>query len=101
MLQAIVGIVDGKLSPNEIASNSRIHLEDGVLRIEGNIFDTGFIKQLEQRLNISVVSFSPMHFYFGGLHVVGYEEKANSEKIIFGAGDLRRSGIFLQTQRQQ
>lgn len=87
ILQSVVQLVDRALSPQDAVDCPRIHVEDGLLSIEGGV-DESVLAALVGRFARHCV-FKDRNFFFGGVHNVSVDGGAFD-----GAGDPRRAGVF-------
>ena len=109
VLQGIIGLVDGKLDPSELANLSRIHLDGSTIQVElpSAVKETHAWSQedYEGFFNRSVVLYPTQHFYFGGMHITGVHspvDSTNSSCIRFtGGADPRRFGSVLYAERHE
>ena len=86
MLQVIFNLLDFGMGVDEAVNAPRIHLEQGVLSIEGG-FDTGVIEALSGSCRQQDV-WDSINLFFGGVHTV-----LNDGNRFYGAGDPRRGGV--------
>jgi len=90
ILQVVSNMIDYGLPLDQAVKQARIHIERGVLNIENDVPST-VVADLESRY-ARVQHWPESSFYFGGVHVVGYDA---ARHLFFGAGDPRRGGIAL------
>lgn len=86
MLQVIFNLLDFGMGVDEAVNAPRIHLEQGVLSIEGG-FDTRVIEALSDSCRQQDV-WDSINLFFGGVHTV-----LNDGNRFYGAGDPRRGGV--------
>ncbi|RLB66195.1 MAG: gamma-glutamyltransferase [Deltaproteobacteria bacterium] len=90
LLQVLVKLIDFGLSGDQAVNSSRIHMEDGLLSIEG-----GFAPQTVAALReafTEVELWPERNLFFGGAHVVIHDRQRGEFE---GAGDERRGGVAL------
>ena len=85
ILQTIIGVVDRGMSVRAAVEAPRVHFEDGVVFAEPGI-DAG-----ELAGDASIVRFSALNLFFGGVQAV-----LRSDGRITGAGDPRRGGVAVR-----
>ncbi len=92
VVQAVTGLVDLGLPPEDVVAAPRIHYEDGVLNAEahGRPGNGAFLHHLGAR---RVVLFPGPDLFFGGVHLV----HRTPDGALHGAGDPRRGGTFRGT----
>jgi gamma-glutamyltranspeptidase/glutathione hydrolase len=83
VLQALINIIDYKMSIEKAIESYRVHYEDGTVHIEPGMNDT-LLQQLRKHYEINAWSSKDM--YFGGVHCAG--------GTMDGWGDSRRGGNF-------
>jgi len=91
ILQVLSNMIDYGLPLDQAVKQARIHIEQGVLNIETDVPST-VVEALESRYS-QVQHWPESSFYFGGVHVVRYDDARQS---FMGAGDPRRGGIALR-----
>jgi gamma-glutamyltranspeptidase/glutathione hydrolase len=88
VLQVVTNLVALEMPLEEAVAAPRVHVEDGLLSIEG-----GFSPAEERVLGTSglrVDHWSDRNFFFGGVHVVRQQRESLS-----AVGDPRRGGVGL------
>ncbi|MGH2995780.1 MAG: gamma-glutamyltransferase [Gaiellaceae bacterium] len=86
ILQIVINVVDGGMDVREAIEAPRVHLEDGVLQLEGGI-DPAVADELEAA-GYKVRRWEGRNLYFGGASAVAFREDGGLE----AAGDPRRGG---------
>jgi gamma-glutamyltranspeptidase / glutathione hydrolase len=86
ILQTVVNVLDHGLSVNEAQEAPRVHLEEGVLQLEGGIAPEA--ADALEAWGYPVARWEGRNLYFGGVSAVGVREDGTLE----AAGDPRRSG---------
>jgi gamma-glutamyltranspeptidase/glutathione hydrolase len=86
ILQIVLNVVDRGMDLREAIEAPRIHLEDGVLQLEGGI-PPAVADELEAA-GYDVGRWEERNLYFGGASVVAFREDGGLE----AAGDPRRGG---------
>ncbi len=86
ILQIVVNVIDHGLTVEEAIEAPRVHLEDGVLQLEGGI-DSETVDRLE-KAGYPVNRWAGRNLYFGGSAAVAIHDGAGLE----AAGDPRRGG---------
>ena len=89
LLQGIVHLVDWGSSLADAVTHSRIHLEDGICRVEEPGMDPAALNHLQQHVG-ELTRYDQPHMYFGGLHAVALRPDGTFD----GAGDPRRGGSY-------
>jgi gamma-glutamyltranspeptidase/glutathione hydrolase len=90
LLQVLVKLIDFGLSSDQAVNASRIHMEDGLLSIEGG-FAPDRVAALTEAFS-EVEAWPERNLFFGGAHVVVYDREQGTFE---GAGDGRRGGVAL------
>jgi gamma-glutamyltranspeptidase/glutathione hydrolase len=91
ILQVISNIIDFRMHVDVAVNSPRIHWENNVFNIEPG-FSEEVIKQILSSTH-QLVRWNKKNMFFGGVHTV----LENSEGLIEGAGDQRRSGAISTT----
>jgi gamma-glutamyltranspeptidase / glutathione hydrolase len=90
ILQVVSNLIDWKMPLESAISTPRCHWEDDLFNIEFGV-SRSTIDCLEETGELTLNNWQTQNMFFGGVHTV---MKAPLGQII-GAGDRRRSGVFL------
>jgi gamma-glutamyltranspeptidase / glutathione hydrolase len=86
ILQIVVNVIDRGMSVREAIDAPRVHLDDGVLQLEGGI-DPAVAGELEA-VGFEVGRWESLNLWFGGASAVAFRDDGSLE----AAGDPRREG---------
>jgi gamma-glutamyltranspeptidase/glutathione hydrolase len=86
VLQVLVNLIDFGMSPEAAVRQPRLHVEDGLLSIEGGL-DAGVVDGLCQRWPRHE-RWDTLNLFFGGAHTV-----VEGPHGLAGVGDSRRGGV--------
>ncbi len=92
ILQVILNIIDHRLPVSEAVNAPRVHWDGAVLQVEKGV-DDDVLNSLEE-IGIPINRWRGKNMYFGGVHTVVMDCE---ERMLTGAGDVRRGGVCLQS----
>lgn len=88
ILQVLINLLDFEMDVESAVAAPRIHYEDEVTYIEGG-FSTETLQDMMMRYS-QHRTWDDQNMFFGGVHTV-----LSKDNKFFGAGDLRRGGVFI------
>ncbi|MFE1747550.1 gamma-glutamyltransferase [Coleofasciculus sp. H7-2] len=89
ILQVISNIIDFQMDVDTAVNNPRVHWENDIFNLEPG-FSEEELKKLMLPGSNELVFWKQKNMFFGGVHSV----MENSQGLITGAGDRRRSGVI-------
>ena len=92
LLQLLVNLVDFEMDAEKAVKAPRMHLENGLLSVEGG-FEPSTVEVLCEAYNDHQI-WNELNMFFGGSHTVSLDSKGFS-----GAGDPRRGGVCCTVPR--
>ncbi|HHL40904.1 MAG TPA: gamma-glutamyltransferase [Deltaproteobacteria bacterium] len=87
IVSVLVNMIDHGLAVDRAVGAPRVHLEDGLLHVEGGI-EAGVLRELEE-LGVPLRRWEGRDLFFGGVNAVSVDERGEAR----GAGDPRRGGV--------